>query len=56
MGLAIGLALTSTWLGLGIAYYTPYPIGFWVTTIAFAIYLAARALGAVPRQPRWRYA
>src|SRR5581483_4008286 len=49
MGLAVGLALASTWLGLGIAYYSPYPIGFWVTTIAFVIYLAARATSAVSR-------
>jgi zinc/manganese transport system permease protein len=56
MVLAIGLALTSTWLGLGIAYYSPYPIGFWVTTIAFAIYVLSRVVTAVPRLQRWRYA
>jgi zinc/manganese transport system permease protein len=36
---AIGLAVT--WLGLAVAYFTPYPIGFFVTTFAFAAYLAA---------------
>jgi zinc/manganese transport system permease protein len=56
MLLATGLALASTWLGLGIAYYSPYPIGFWVTTIAFAIYLLARGLAAVPRRAHRRYA
>ena len=25
------------------AYFTPYPIGFYVTTFAFAAYLAAHA-------------
>jgi zinc/manganese transport system permease protein len=52
----IGLAVT--WLGLGIAYWWPYPIGFVITTLAFAAYLAARgarwlgerrAVGAVVR-------
>jgi zinc/manganese transport system permease protein len=36
----IGLAIT--WLGLGISYWWPYPIGFVITTLAFAVYLAAR--------------
>src|SRR5437763_12729591 len=36
---AIGLAVT--WLGLAVAYFTPYPIGFFVTTFAFAAYVAA---------------
>jgi zinc/manganese transport system permease protein len=40
----IGIAVTVTWLGLGIAYFTPYPIGFWVTSVAFAGYLAAVAV------------
>jgi zinc/manganese transport system permease protein len=40
--LAIGLALAITWLGLAIAYYSPYPVGFWITTIAFVAYLGAR--------------
>jgi zinc/manganese transport system permease protein len=30
------------WLGLGIAYFSIYPVGFYVTSIAFAVYLAAR--------------
>jgi zinc/manganese transport system permease protein len=40
--LSVGLALVITWLGLGVAYYSPYPIGFWTTTLAFAVFLAAR--------------
>ncbi|HZQ87315.1 MAG TPA: metal ABC transporter permease [Acidimicrobiales bacterium] len=39
---SIGIALLVTWAGLAIAYYTPYPVGFWITTLAFAAYLAAR--------------
>ena len=40
--LAVVLALAVTWLGLIIAYYSPYPIGFYVSTFAFAGYVLAR--------------
>ena len=36
------IALGVTWAGLGLAYYVPYPIGFFITTLAFGAYLAAR--------------
>src|SRR6202040_4065383 len=36
------LALIFTWLGLAIAYYSPHPVSFFITTLAFATYLAAR--------------
>jgi len=39
--LAVLLAFAATWLGLTAAYYKPYPLGFFVTTIAFAGYLLA---------------
>ena len=42
IALSVVTALAVTWVGLGVAYYTPYPIGFWVTTIAFATYLTAQ--------------
>ncbi len=42
VGLSIVLSLVVTWLGLGVAYYSPYPIGFFVTTFAFGFYLAAQ--------------
>lgn len=43
-GLAAGVAIAVavTWLGLSAAYFTVYPIGFFVTSFAFAAYLAAR--------------
>ncbi|HEX2903251.1 MAG TPA: metal ABC transporter permease [Jatrophihabitans sp.] len=41
MLLSVGIALLITWLGEGIAFFSPYPIGFWVTTVAFAIFLLA---------------
>jgi len=48
--IAVVLALAVTWIGLGIAYYSPYPIGFWVTTLAFGAYLGA---GVVTRRNPW---
>lgn len=39
--LSVALALGATWLGLGAAYFSVYPIGFFVTTFAFAAYLLA---------------
>lgn len=40
------LGLVVVWVGLTIAYFSPYPLGFWATTVAFALYLAARLLVA----------
>jgi zinc/manganese transport system permease protein len=40
--LSIGIALGVIWLSLAVAYFSPYPIGFWVTTIAFGAYVAVR--------------
>lgn len=42
--LSILIAVAVTWLGLGIAYYSVYPIGFFVTTIAFVLYVSAQTL------------
>ncbi|MBV9940835.1 MAG: metal ABC transporter permease [Solirubrobacterales bacterium] len=40
--LSVTFALAIVWLGLGIAYFSIYPVGFYVTSIAFAVYLLAR--------------
>ena len=53
---AVGVGVLVSWLGLGIAYYSPYPIGFWITTFAFAVFVAARVAASVARSPRWRLA
>ncbi|MCU1679433.1 MAG: ABC-type transporter, integral rane subunit [Amycolatopsis sp.] len=39
--LSLVIAVAVTWLGLGAAYYSVYPIGFFVTTFAFALYVLA---------------
>jgi zinc/manganese transport system permease protein len=48
--LSVVLALLTAWLGLGIAYYSPYPVGFWITTVAFALYLLAQLATATATQ------
>lgn len=40
--LSVSLSLLFTWAGLSIAFFTIYPVGFFVTTIAFGTYLALR--------------
>ncbi|MFN2569273.1 MAG: metal ABC transporter permease [Candidatus Dormibacteria bacterium] len=40
--ISVMLAVAFVWLGLSVAYFTAYPVGFLVTTIAFAAYLVAR--------------
>jgi zinc/manganese transport system permease protein len=42
LALSVAFALLIVWLGLGIAYFSIYPVGFYVTSIAFAVYLIAR--------------
>lgn len=43
LALSIGFALVIVWLGLGIAYFSIYPVGFYVTTFAFGLYVSLRA-------------
>jgi zinc/manganese transport system permease protein len=51
--LTIGIGWLVTWAGLVAAYYSPYPIGFYVTTFAFTAYLAAQLLSALGRRAAW---
>jgi zinc/manganese transport system permease protein len=44
--LSITIALVVTWLGEAAAYFSPYPIGFWVTTFAFGLFLVANGYRA----------
>ena len=45
--LAVAIALGVTWLGLGIAYFSPWPVGFWITSLSFGLFLLARGWRAV---------
>jgi zinc/manganese transport system permease protein len=47
--LTVVIGFLVTWAGLTAAFYSPYPIGFWVTSFAFAVYLAAQAAPALLR-------
>lgn len=40
--IGVALALVFTWLGLAIAFYSPHPVSFFITSLAFATYVAAR--------------
>ncbi|MBO0704150.1 MAG: metal ABC transporter permease, partial [Candidatus Dormibacteraeota bacterium] len=42
--LGVVLAVVVTWLSLSVAYFTVFPIGFFVTTFGFATYLVARGV------------
>ncbi|WP_051840187.1 metal ABC transporter permease [Streptomyces sp. NRRL F-5126] len=42
LALAVLIAVAVTWAGLTVAYYSPYPVGFYVTTFAFAAYVLSR--------------
>ena len=51
VALSILLAVVVFWLGAGIAFYSPYPIGFWVTTLAFGLFVLASAARTI--STRW---
>lgn len=44
--LTIGFGVLTAWLGLAAAYYSVYPVGFFITTFGFAGYLLAAAARA----------
>lgn len=53
IALSVLIAVAVTWVGIGCAFYSPYPIGFWVSSFAFAIYLLAAGYRAsAERTPR----
>ncbi|MGH3763749.1 MAG: metal ABC transporter permease [Pseudonocardiaceae bacterium] len=56
LALTIMIGVIVTWLGLSVAYYTPFPVGFFVTSFAFAGYVSAQAIRhqrsrRAPRRP-----
>jgi zinc/manganese transport system permease protein len=42
LALSIAFAVLVAWLGLGVAYFSIYPVGFYITSFAFGLYLLAR--------------
>ena len=45
--LSVVFALLVTWVGLGISYFSIYPLGFFVTSLAFGLYVLAQAIRRV---------
>ncbi|MDA4125500.1 MAG: metal ABC transporter permease [Thaumarchaeota archaeon] len=42
--ISVGISLMATWVGLFVAFYTPYPVSFFITAIVFGLYLLVRLL------------
>ena len=42
LALSVILSVAFTWAGLALAYYSEFPVGFFITSLAFAAYIAAR--------------
>ena len=42
IGIGVALALAFTWLGLSIAYFSPHPVSFFITSLAFLTYVGVR--------------
>src|SRR2546430_1702020 len=49
IGSGVRLALLFTWLGLSVAYFSPHPVSFFITSLAFATYLGVRLSEPVRR-------
>jgi zinc/manganese transport system permease protein len=47
VALSVTIALAVTWIGLTLAYFSVYPVGFYVTSLAFALYIVVRIVGAL---------
>jgi zinc/manganese transport system permease protein len=54
--LSVAFALLVIWVGLWISYFSIYPLGFFVTSLAFGLYVLAHLLRrAISRTARSRY-
>jgi zinc/manganese transport system permease protein len=45
IGLGIALAVLETWTGITLAYFTKYPVSFYIASLGFALYVIARLIG-----------
>jgi len=51
------LALLFLWTGLAVGYFTPYPVGFFITTFAFGTYVIVKGGRVIQqRMARRRFA
>lgn len=51
LALTILLGVLTSWVGLGLAYFYDYPVGFFITSVAFAMYFLARVGRALADRP-----
>ena len=51
LALSIAFALLVTWVGLGISYFSIYPLGFFVTSLGFAVYALAKLIRHLATRP-----
>ncbi|MGZ4398759.1 MAG: metal ABC transporter permease [Gaiellaceae bacterium] len=42
VALSVGFALAVTWTGLALAYFSIYPVGFYISSLSFALYVVVR--------------
>jgi zinc/manganese transport system permease protein len=49
--LSVVLGILITWVGLALAYFYDYPVGFYITTVAFATYVIARVARSIADRP-----
>jgi zinc/manganese transport system permease protein len=49
IAISAGLALLFTWAGLTVAFYSPHPVSFFITSMAFGTYVVVRVAGALKR-------
>jgi zinc/manganese transport system permease protein len=50
IALSVAIAVGVTWLGLALAYFSIYPVGFYVTSLSFALYVLVRVGRVVARR------
>jgi zinc/manganese transport system permease protein len=46
LALSVALSIAFTWVGLAFAYFSNYPVGFFITTLAFGTYVVIRGARA----------
>jgi zinc/manganese transport system permease protein len=52
LALSVAIALGVTWLGLALAYFSVYPVGFYITSLSFALYVLVRITRVATRRRR----
>ena len=51
IAISVAVSLIATWTGLFVAYYEPYPVSFFITSIVFGMYLSTLILQRVRGSP-----